>query len=180
MPFGNGRHFAGGPWTDYPLMVDPMLATLGRVINDRTTTSGGRRGLLILAPWMITGGLLDGVRLAQGLADLAAGRLLGRVDAATDARVVAHLSKAARAGSSGDGGWVRWRRRRRAVALVRLAARAAADEPDPDVSLFALLLAAVNEARRLEGRAPVKAEASDHWPASLPVRVQSRIPDGSE
>jgi hypothetical protein len=50
-----------------------------------------------------------------------------------------------------------------------------------DEGLFELLLDAVNVTRGIEGRPSVNVElTSGGWPAALPVRVEERVPDGSE
>ena len=163
----------GGPWSDRPLAVDPMLARMGRVINDRTSDAQRRR-LLTFTPWLVGTASIGDERVTRTLCRLSAGRLDSGADPVTDR----YLTDIAKAGSF-DRYRARWSRRSRASALVQRAVQAIAG-PDADDLLFAFLLEAVNEVRHLEDRHPIELEARDDWPTVLPVRVEVRIPDGSE
>jgi hypothetical protein len=170
----------GGPWTDNPLRVDPVLAALGRKVNDRTSDVGRPR-LLALAPWLFTDHLVDRTRMPVVLGSLAGRRALAHADPVAAARVAAQLAQLAGGDGPSLSRWAAWKQRRRATALVQLAARAVAAGLDADERLFVLLLDAVNLARSMEDRPSVNVKVtSDGWPTTLPVRVEERIPDGSE
>jgi hypothetical protein len=172
----------GGRWTDRPACVDPVLAAMARGVNDRTSDAG-QGGLLVLAPWLVTGGQVSADCAAMALGRLAGQTVLAGADGTESVRLATQI---ARLGPGSDppfwAGWLRWRRQRRATALVRRAVRPLARGPDPDAALRALLVDAVNVMRRLEGLPPVVVDdtTGTGWPATLPVRVELRVPDGAD
>jgi len=176
----------GGVWTDRPACVDPVLAAAARAVNDHTRSDVARRRLLVLAPWLVTGGRAGGDGTAAPLGGLAGRLVLGRVDGPTSARVAASVATLQAAPVQVRWPrwrrWRRWRRQRRAVGLVRLAARVLSRGPDADAALFALLAGAVNVTRDLDGLPPLDAAVAsgEDLPQMLPVLVEVRAPDGAE
>jgi hypothetical protein len=170
----------GGPWTDNPAFVDPVLACLARGVNDRSGEAGRQR-LIWLAPWVVAG---PPHRLASGvmLAGLAGRFALGRADPAVAGRLAPAVARLEQPPTSSR--WPRlWdaRRRRDALRVTRSAVRILGQIRDHDDVLEELLLMAVNLSRAAEGLAtlsPAVLDATD-CPSALAVRAELRASDGS-
>jgi hypothetical protein len=170
----------GGPWTDHPATVDPVLACLARGVNDRSGEAGRQR-LVWLAPWLVAG---PPHRLASGVmvAGLAGRFALGRADPAAAGRLAPAVARLEQPPSSSR--WPRlWdaRRRRDALRVTRSAVRILGQMRDRDDILGELLLMAVNLCRAAEGLvalSPAVLDAAD-CPSALAVRAELRTSDGS-
>ncbi|GID95746.1 hypothetical protein Adi01nite_51580 [Amorphoplanes digitatis] len=149
----------GGPWTDRPGRVHPMLATVCRAVNDRLGDAG-RAAVLTAVPWLehtaapVPRRQADEV-LRDGLLELAA-RHAG--DAALAAR---------RPGQ------------RAAAGALRRAVRRVAARPDRDEAMRRFLFEAIDLVRGHAGLPPVPEgrPMSVDGVGWLPVRVEVRCPD---
>jgi hypothetical protein len=156
----------GGPWADHPVHVQPALAALARRVNDHTSDAA-RRALLPWAAWLV--GTASEHDLDAALAARAGATALRHADPATAARLAPALT---------GPGTARGATRR----LIRLAVATLAGAPHPDEELRALLADAVNITRDSAGLDPVVVDSTGfrEWPATQPIEVELRIPDGSE
>ncbi len=183
----------GGPWTDRPAWVDPVLAALARAVND-ATSDPGRRALAPLAPWLLgppgpdqhlAGALavLHTAGTALSAADPAQARVLS---AALDAGGAARAVEPARHLPSGRLQHLRWRRR--AVHAVRFAAAVVAGNAGPagqaaaDDELRRLLTGAVDRWRHACRLPPVPAPppGTELDRGCVTVATQLVRPDGAE
>jgi len=183
----------GGPWTDRPRSVEPVLAALARAVND-ATSDPGRRVLAPLAPWLVAPPGPD-QHLAGALVVLhAAGTAL----AAADPAQAGVLSAALDAGGTVRAGALvrplpggllhRARWRWQAVHAVRLAAAVVAGNAGPadqaaaDDELRRLLTGALDRWRGGCGLPPVPAPPPSAQLARHCVTVATRLvrPDGAE
>jgi hypothetical protein len=158
----------GGPWSDRPASVGPVLARLGRLVNDLTSDSA-RPQLIALAPWLVGSSVES--RDAE-VAILAGRAALGWADPAAADRL-ARLLALVSTGSAA-------RRRRRIGRLLHDSAHALAHTRDGDQLLRQLLVAALNLSRGFEGLPPLPDAVPQQQPTTLPVRVELRSPDGAE
>ncbi|GIM97619.1 hypothetical protein [Paractinoplanes toevensis] len=148
----------GGPWADNPVHVQPALTALARRVNDHTSDDG-RPALLPWAAWLVgTAGEhdLDGALAVRATA-------LRHADPALAALAWPATARATRR-------------------LIRLAVATVAGSLHPDEALRALLADAVNATRSTAGLEPVVVDSAGYreWPTTQPIRVELRIPDGSE
>src|SRR5262245_54907058 len=134
----------GGPWTDRPSCVAPVLAWLGAIVNDASSPAG-RRGLVGFAPWLVgttPGATADPV--GPAVAALAGRAALSRADPGSASRLAPALATLGTELSSAPGVWSRLQQRRRIRRVVRLAVRTLGRRPDRDDVLRDVLMASIN------------------------------------
>jgi hypothetical protein len=173
----------GGQWTDHPASVQPVLAALARAINDATTDEA-RMALLPWAPWLVgtaktvgTAGTQDhDIAVRAGALAL---RHAGPSAAQRLADAMAYVSNL----PEPAGKLRRWRQTRAAVQIIRMSvAVVAAGDRRADETLRTMLTEAVNMVRERDGLVTVDVPVTGYrtWPATQPIRVELRVPDGSE
>jgi hypothetical protein len=157
----------GGRWTDRPDHVHPLLALIGRRVNDRSSEAA-RMALLPWAAWLAGTAQNDTAGLAATLAEGAGAHALRYADAASARRISARTSGLDRP----------WRRAR----LIRLAVDVVARTDRPDAALHSMLADAVNTVRTHAGQPTVTVDVEGHpsWPQTQVCEVELRIPDGSD
>lgn len=160
---------SGEPWTDHPGGVTPVLARVGRVVNDRST-SGARQRLLPLAPFL----LADGTRQQRLSADREISASLAR--GGRSRPVDLHLARLAAQEPTTRIATSWWWLRLAASARrrVRQVAALSSNPPERDDLLRDVLEDAIEAARRvLPGRSPSPSSAcSDpELPDRLPVHT---------
>lgn len=160
-----GTTLTGQWWTDRPTAAAPALASLARMVNDRTSSSG-RTWLLPLAPWL----MIDS-------ADPAGGDAVTSVLRAAAQRHGLHGADRALRTATADRSW---RHRYRAWRARRLLITTLADGPEGDLIVRDILLDGLNAVRDLEGLPPVPRPQTPVEMRELPVLVYQHAPDGSE
>ena len=176
----------GGPWTDHPRSVDPVLGVLARAINDETSCAE-RPALAPLVPWLASLPHTPEPQAASVVAATAATAAMPRAEPVTAHRLAVYTAVAEPAGARpvDDGGFAGWRarrgRRRSAIRAVRLAVWTLARCSD-DAALRDLLVDAIN---RLRGLHALPAVPPLTRPAAacrdvVAVDVQLLYPDGGE
>jgi hypothetical protein len=152
---------SGGPWTDRPDRVHPMLATVCRAVNDRLGAAG-RIAVLTAVPWLEHTAAApprgqDDAVLREGLLDLA----------------VWHAGAVA-TGTQRSG-------YRPAARALRRAVRWMAARPDGDEAMRRFLFDAIDLVRGHAGLPPVATgrAVAIGGVRRLPVRVEVRCPDDS-
>jgi hypothetical protein len=163
----------GGPWSDRPASVGPVLARLGRLVNDLTSDSA-RYQLIGMAAWLVGSSIEPRDDVDAAIAALAGQAALGRADPRAADRLARRLALV----STGSAA----RRRRRIGRLLDDSAHVLAHTPDGDQLLGDLLNAALNLSRGFEGLPPLPDAVLRQQPnpTTLPVRVELRSPDGAE
>ena len=166
----------GGPWSDRPPSVDPVLAGVARAVNDRTGEEA-RAGLIRFAPWLVSPVSPPGAARAAALASASAAAAVV-TDRAVARRLRAAEDRLRRA-------HVGAQTPRRATALVRLAAAAVTrSEPGPhDTALRALLVESLGAYRAVAGLSRLDAgRLGGGMPARQTVAVVCWLasPDGAE
>ena len=168
----------GGPWTDHPPGIHPMLGALARAVND-ATTGEARLALLPWAAWLVGTG--DDETLGRTIATRAATTALRHADRFAAQRLAAALAHLT--WDSPTGWWRATQQRHGAVRLVRgSVAIVAASARHPDETLRDLLAEGIGTARAHAGLPAVDVPAAGHrsWPATQSIEVEVRVPDGSE
>lgn len=177
----------GGPWTDRPACVDPVLAALARSVND-LSSDWARPGLAPLIPWLVTPAAGDPVRLAATLTVRAADAALRIADPLTAQRLAADVDDATALLADDTtrlGRLARWRRRRRAIVSVRSAAAAVAQTAPErrDAELRRLLADAIDQARRLDGLPAAEdlvRRGPDECRGPVAIRTRLVVPHGAD
>lgn len=180
---------ASGPWTAYPPAVDPVLATVGRAVNDQTSDDA-RAGLAPMIPWLVLPVSPDTLRAAAVAAAIAADAALPFADPPTQQQLTAVIDHAAAVLASDTGGLsrlTRQRQRRQATAGLRQAIAVVARAPSDrrDAALRCLLLDVLDHHRRLNGLPPIRDGESmrrsrDECRGSVAVAARLIAPDGGE
>lgn len=193
---GSGRHYhprkgacllelvgavPGGRWTDHPEMVDPVLSSLARAVNDRTRPAE-RPALAPLIPWLAwMPRSARPARVAALLAGTAAAAARGTAEPAVAEQLSVYL--AATRDEREPSGPLGWRARRNrhlaAIRAVRLAIASVA-LGGGDEALRLLIVEAVNQVRLLHGlpTAPPLTRAAADCRVAVPVLSELRIPGG--
>ncbi|WUJ69948.1 hypothetical protein OG809_33225 [Kribbella soli] len=150
---------AGGSWTDRPTCTPPVLAHLARAVND-STTSETRPKLASFIPDLVTRPDLDGQRqadIAVVAVILAAAAAADTVPRGPMVALMRQRDQVAAVGEARAGLLPRLKAARlhhRFMLVTRAVVRAMCasnSQGDRDERLHALLLAAVNAQRRIEG-----------------------------
>jgi hypothetical protein len=176
----------GGPWTDQPPGVQPMLAALARQVND-TSSDQGRIALLPWAAWLVgTAGDGQDDDLDATLAAHAGAAALRHANPVEADRITTLMAGLTRPETATPGRIQSWRRRharrRAAGRLVRAAVTSLTRASTPDPLLRAVLADAVNTTRGHRGLDAVVVDVDGYtaWPQTQRVRGEVRIPDGGE
>jgi hypothetical protein len=173
---------AGGRWTDRPDAVDPMLAAVARAVND-ASSDAGRNALLPIAPWLVIHPRVGAQATVAAVVALAGRTALGAATGVHADRLARELAAVLAAPGQGQrsGWWQRHRQHRHAVRVMRRAVTLLGRQDDGDGLLRALLFEVVNAVRLLDALPPVPLSALRPVDvATLPIRVQTHTPDGSE
>jgi hypothetical protein len=175
----------GGPWTDHPHAVDPVLGVLTRAINDETSRAQ-RPALAPLVPWLASLPHTPLPHAASVIAATAATAAMPRAEPETAHRLALHTAAAEPAGGRpADGGVAGWlaRRgpRRAAIRAVKLAVWTLARCSD-DAALRDLLVDAINQLRRFHAlpAVPPLTRPAVACGDAVAVRAQVLYPDGGD
>ena len=176
----------GGPWTDRPARVDPVLATLARAVNDLSSDLA-RPALAPLIPWLVTPGRTGPAARAQlAVATAVAAAAVSFTDPTIAGRLAAAIgATAALTDPNGGRSAAHTRRcRRHAAELVRLAAATVTRGPADrrDASLRHLLTVAINQHRLAENLPPLAGweRPAAHCRGRVAVTGHLVAPDGGE
>jgi hypothetical protein len=150
---------SGGPWTDHPAGVQPMLAALARAVNDATSDTA-RMALLPWAAWLV------------GTSETKTDEPPVRVGAVA----LRHASAAERVNGVTAYGEKELKVIRQAVAVI------AAGDRHADETLRTMLAEVVNMVRMRAGLGAVQVPVTGFrsWPDTQPIEVEWRVPDGAE
>jgi hypothetical protein len=174
----------GGPWTDHPRAVDPVLGVLARAVNDRTSRPE-RPALAPLIPWLATLPHTPDLDAASVVAATAAAAALPVAGPEIARRLGSDTTAAAGAVPGvGIAGWLARRARRRsAIQVVKLAVRTLADtQGKGDAAVRDLLIDAINQLRRRHGLAavPPLTQPAAACRGAVAVRTQVLAPYGGD